>query len=101
MLAMSAISHPVSSAGAANPPVNRPNTSATSNALSRRRLSDRRVDARQHLFGHQLHRALGERRIDPVHTGIDDLAEVADLLAQRQKLLDHLVDAAVDHAVVE
>src|SRR5262245_61142317 len=69
--------------------------------LGRRGFADRGVDARQHLLGHQLHRAPAERGIDPIHAGIDDLAEIADLLSQRQQLIDHLVDAAVDHAVVE
>ncbi len=49
-------------------------------------LADRRVHARHDLLGHQLHRALGERRIDPVHAGIDHLAEIAGLLAQREDL---------------
>src|SRR5262249_53463492 len=65
-----------------------------------RRLPDRRIPPRHDFPGHQLHRALVERGIDPVHSGIDQLTKIADLLAQGQDLVDHPVDAAVDHAVI-
>src|SRR5947209_6794480 len=63
-------------------------------------LADRGVHARHDLLGHQLHGALVERRFHPVHSRIDQLAKIADLLAQGEDPVDHLVDAAVDHAMV-
>src|SRR5688572_26886002 len=45
------------------------------------------VDPRHDLLGHQLHRALAELRVDVVHSRVDELAEVAHLLAQRQELV--------------
>ena len=50
------------------------------------RLADRGIDARHDFLGHQLHRALGERRVDPVHAGIDQFAEIAGLLVQLEDL---------------
>src|SRR5262245_48078484 len=61
---------------------------------------DGRVDPRHDLFGHQLHGALVQCRLDPVHAGVDELAEVADFFAEREDLVDNIVDAAVDHAVI-
>ena len=64
-------------------------------------LGDRGVDARHHFLGHQLHRALLEPGVDPVHAGVDQLAEVADALAEGEDLVDHLVHRAADHQAVE
>src|SRR5262245_23282019 len=65
-----------------------------------RRLADGGVDARHHLLGHELHRAPRETGVGPVHAGVDDLAEIADLLAQRQDLVYHAVDSPGDHAML-
>src|SRR5262249_6201760 len=62
--------------------------------------ADGGVDPRHDFFGHQLHGALVQCRLDPVHAGVDQLAEVADLFAEREDLVNDVVDAAVDHAVI-
>src|SRR4030095_2441589 len=45
-------------------------------------LSERSIDARQHLFGHQLHRAAHRPSIQPVVADVQERAERADVLAK-------------------
>src|SRR5215471_15665832 len=65
------------------------------------RLRDCAVDLRHDLGRHQLHRALRESRVDPVHARVDDLAEIADSLPERQDLVDDLIHRAPNHEAVE
>src|SRR5262249_16699206 len=55
-----------------------------------------RIHFRHHLLRHQLHRAPRELRIHPVVAGGVGRAERADLLAEREQLLDHAVHRAGD-----
>ena len=59
------------------------------------------VDRRHDLLGHQLHRAPRERLVHPVVAGVEQRAEVADLLAERQDLVGDRVRRAVDHQLVD
>src|SRR4051812_14833472 len=52
------------------------------------------IDLRHDLLRHQLHRAPGELRIDPVVARIVERAEGTDLLAEGEDLLDDAVDGA-------
>ena len=56
---------------------------------------DGRVQPWHDLGRHQLHRALAELLVHPVHAGVDQLAEIAHLLAQREKLVQHLLFVAL------
>src|SRR5713226_6663610 len=58
--------------------------------------ADRAVEPRHHLGRHQLHRALRELRVHPVHAGVDDLAELARALAKRKQLLHDPVHRAAE-----
>ena len=60
----------------------------------------RRVEPGHDLLGEQLHRAPAERLVLPVHAGIQQRAEVAGRLAEREQLLDDAVDGAGDHELV-
>src|SRR5690242_17879470 len=62
---------------------------------------DRVVDPRQHLFRHELHRALGQGPVRPVVAGIEQSAEIADRLAEGQELVDDAVDRAANHQRVD
>src|SRR6185437_15572528 len=64
-------------------------------------VSQRLADARHHLARHQLHRALPEPRIDPVMPGIEQSAELADLFAEGEELVDDAVDAAADYQGID
>ena len=55
---------------------------------------ERVVQARQHLFSHQFHRAAAERFIGPIHAGIGQRPEGADLFPERQYLVNDAVDSA-------
>src|SRR5438034_11786473 len=55
------------------------------------------IHLRHHLLGHQLHRALGELRVDPVVARIVERAERPDFLAEGEDLLDHAVYGAGEH----
>src|SRR4051812_12763222 len=61
-----------------------------------RSLLQRGVYLGHHLLGHQLHRAPGELRVEPVVAGIVERAEGTGLLAEGEDLLDHAVDGAGD-----
>ena len=67
----------------------------------RRALADRGVDRGHHFFGHQFHRSPRQRRIGPVHAAIEQRAEIADLLVQRQNAVDDAIDAAANDEIVE
>src|SRR5262249_23168412 len=58
------------------------------------------VDLRHHLLGEQGHGAPGERYVTPVLAGIEQRAEIADLLAEFQDLVGDLVGRAVDDQLV-
>ena len=73
-------------------------------ALTRRcgaRRRSRWLTAGMTLLGHQLHRAPGEPLVHPVVAGVEQRAEVADLLAKRQDLVGHRVRRAVDHQLLD
>src|SRR6266436_4067989 len=63
--------------------------------------ADRAVELRHHLGRHQLHRAPREPRVHPVHAGVDDLAELARALAEREQLVDDPVHGAADDEAAE
>src|ERR1700681_2848136 len=93
----------------AEPMIPRPTTPARFATRSRHRgalhggalARDRRADARHHLGCHQLHRALPERRVGPVVSGVEQRPEVADLRAKREQLLDHGFHGPADHERVQ
>src|SRR5712672_3231086 len=55
---------------------------------------------RQHLFGQQGHRALGQFWIAPILAGIEQRAEVTDLLAEFQNLVGNLARRTMDDQIV-
>src|ERR1700741_4386439 len=50
-------------------------------------MSECGIDRRHHLLGHQLHRVARELRVRPVVAAIEQRAEVADRLAEREDLV--------------
>lgn len=52
------------------------------------------VHARQHLFGHQLHRAPHRGGVGPIVAAIEQRAEGPDVLAKGEQLVDDLVHRA-------
>src|SRR5688572_24802530 len=55
------------------------------------------IDLRHDLLGHQLHRTPREPRIDPIVARIVERTERADLLAEREDLVDYAVHCPRDH----
>src|SRR5881394_3264823 len=55
------------------------------------------VDFRHHLLSHQLHRTPRKLRIDPIVARIVERTERADLLAEREDLIDGAVHGPRDH----
>jgi hypothetical protein len=55
------------------------------------------IDLRHDFFGHQLHRAACQYRIDPVVSGIKQRAEVTGDFTESQQLVYHAVDRAGQH----
>src|SRR5436190_16128953 len=63
-------------------------------------LLDRGVDLGQHLLGQQRHRALGKLGVAPVLAGVEQRAEVADLLTKFQDLVGDLAGRTPDDQLV-
>src|SRR5258708_2183296 len=57
------------------------------------------VDLRHHLLGEQGHRALGQHRVAPILAGIEQRAEVADVLAEFEDLVRDLLGRTIDDQV--
>ena len=59
------------------------------------------VDRRHDLLRHQLHRAPPEPLVRPIVAGIEERAEIADLLAEGEQIVDDLVGSAPDHDLID
>src|SRR5262245_11857872 len=64
-------------------------------------LPERAVDARHHLLRHQLHRAAHRNWVGPVVADIEQPAERADALAEREQIIDHFVDRPGDQHLLD